>query len=444
MTLAPLLLDELGELLAIPSVSADPERAAEVRRAGLWVQDLIRNAGGTAELVATKRHPLVVGELPASRSPERAPTVLAYGHFDVQPPDPLELWESDPFALTVRDGYAYGRGIADDKGQLYVLLKAAALLAVDGSLPVNVRIVCDGEEEIGGSSISDFLEADERGADVCLIFDGLRADDGRFLFFVGTRGVLAYQLRVRTSERDLHSGLGNTALNATHALMQSLQALLPRGGRLPDELRVGAAPIGDAERAAWAELPPPAEQLAQLGAVPYDDGAIDDFYVRTTAEPSIDVNGLIGGKPGLVNTTIPAEASANFTIRLAPGQDPETIAAAADRLLRQAAPAGAQLELVRDATAAPAIVPTDAPAVQLALDVVERVAVRRPLSIRVGGTLPLMAALAARGIPVVLTGVAAQDCAAHSPNERIELDSLGLGLEVARELYRAFAVLGSH
>ena len=389
MTSTPRWLEELGELLAIPSVSADPARAADVRRAGEWVRDLVRRAGGTAELLPTQSHPLVVGEIAASHARDHAPTVLVYGHFDVQPPDPLDLWETDPFVASVRDGYLYARGAADDKGQLYLVLKAAELLAAQGELPVNVRVVCDGEEEIGGDSIGDFLEQDDRGADACLIFDGIRGDDGRFLFFVGTRGVLAFELRVHASERDLHSGLGNTVLNATHALMESLQALLPRAGRLPDELRAGALPVGEAERAARAELTPPAEQLARLGAVPYDDRAVDEFDVRTTAEPSIDVNGIVGGKPGLVNTTIPAEARANFTIRLAPGQDPETIAAAAERLLREAAPAGAQLELVRQATAAPAIVPADTQPVRLALDAVERVAGRRPLPIRVGGTLPL-------------------------------------------------------
>ena len=153
---------------------------------------------------------------------------------------------------------------------------------------------------------------------------------------------------------------------------------------------------------------------------------------------------IVGGKPGLVNTTIPAEARANFTIRLAPGQDPETIAAAAERLLREAAPAGAQLELVRQATAAPAIIPADTQPVRLALDAVERVEGRRPLPIRVGGTLPLMSVLAARGIPTVLTGVAMPDCGAHSPNERIEVGALALGVEIVTELYRAFTELDSH
>ena len=156
-------IEELDELLRIPSVSADPELVDEVVRAAEWVRNFIRAAGGEAELVATEKHPLVIGEFRASEGADDAPTVIAYGHFDVQPEAPLELWESPPFEPTVRDGWLYARGVADDKGQLYILLKAAALLAAEGELPVNVRFTCDGEEESGGHSIIDFLEADERG-----------------------------------------------------------------------------------------------------------------------------------------------------------------------------------------------------------------------------------------------------------------------------------------
>ena len=259
---------------------------------------------------------------------------------------------------TVRDGYAYGRGIADDKGQLYVLLKAAALLFVDGSLPVNVRIVCDGEEEIGGSSISDFLEADERGADVCLIFDGLRADDGRFLFFVGTRGVLAYQLRVRTSERDLHSGLGNTALNATHALMESLQALLPRGGRLPDELRVGAAPIGDAERAAWAELRPGGAARTARGSALRRRG--DRRFLRAHDRGAVDRRERPHrrqARTGQHDHSCGGERELHHPSGARSGPRDDRRSRRTPVATGRAA-AGAELE--RDATAAPAIVPTGA------------------------------------------------------------------------------------
>ena len=164
------LLAELAEWIAIPSVSADPAHAGDVAGAGDWLVEKLRAAGGEAERIDWHGQPLVIGEIAASGS-HRAATVLCYGHFDVQSPDPLELWESEPFSLSARDGWLYGRGVADDKGQLMMLLEAARSLAREGALPVNVRFVCDGEEEIGGHSIADFLAADERGADACLIFD---------------------------------------------------------------------------------------------------------------------------------------------------------------------------------------------------------------------------------------------------------------------------------
>ena len=163
--------NELSEFLAIPSVSADPAHREDVKRAGEWVCDFIRRIGGTADLTPFGEKELALGDIPASTDPENAPTVLVYGHFDVQPPAPLELWESEPFELTIKDEWAYARGIADDKGQLFILLKAAQKLVEANALPVNLRFACDGEEEIGGHSIVDFLAKDERGADACIIFD---------------------------------------------------------------------------------------------------------------------------------------------------------------------------------------------------------------------------------------------------------------------------------
>src|SRR5918999_6288430 len=216
-------LEELYELLRIPSVSADPAHTEDVRHAGEWVRDFVRAAGGDAELQEGDRHPLVIGEIRASQDGETAPTVLVYGHFDVQPPAPLEQWESPPFEPTVRDGWLFARGVADDKGQLYLLLKSAAELAAAGELPVNVRVASDGEEESGGHSIIDFLEGDERGADVCVIFDGHMLKPGVPIFELATRGIAYFHVRVRTGEKDLHSGVfGGAALNAMHALMQIL------------------------------------------------------------------------------------------------------------------------------------------------------------------------------------------------------------------------------
>jgi acetylornithine deacetylase/succinyl-diaminopimelate desuccinylase-like protein len=435
-------LDELSEFLRIPSVSADPLQAAHVREAGEWVRDFVRRAGGEAELRDTDSQPLVVGEIRASAGNGDAPTILVYGHFDVQPPAPLELWDSEPFEPTVRDGWLYARGVADDKGQLWTLLKGAALLAAEGKLPVNVRIACDGEEEVGGHSIVEFLERDERGADACIIFDSSMERRGVPALCTGTRGVMSFNLEVRTGRRDLHSGVyGNAALNATHALMQALGGILPHDGRLPDALRVGVEPPSDDERASWSELTPGAEMLREAGALPYDSAAADEFYLRTTAQPSVDINGVLGGKPGLRNTTIPVAARANFSVRLAPGQDVETIRAAVERLIRQAAPDGTELELDLEAFAPPGLVSPDEPAVQIALEAFEHVMGRRPLLARSGGTLPIVPALADQGIPTIHSGIALPESNIHSPNERVLLEYLPLGVEIARELYTRLAAL---
>jgi len=431
----PAWLDELSEWLRIPSVSADPARAADVRAAGEWLVDFIRRGGGTAELADWHGEPLALGDLPASDGRDRAPTVLLYGHFDVQPPEPLELWQSEPFDPQIRGEWLYARGVADDKGQLYVLARAAAELAAEGALPVNVRFACDGEEEAGGRSIVEFLTEDERGADACVIFDSGMEQRGVPSFNVATRGLVAFALGVQAGERDLHSGMyGNAAQNAVHALIETLAGVLPRDGRLPEPLRAGISEPTDEERAAWAQLPSGRERLEEAGAVPYDERAADEFYDRTWAEPSADVVGIIGGKPGLRNTTISAHAEARLTIRLAPGQDPDTIASAAERLLRDAAPDGVELSVLREEGSAPAIVDPTSPVVRLGLDAFEHALGTRPLLVRSGGTLPIMPALTSREIPTIVTGFALPESNVHSPNERILVDYLELGRAAAREL----------
>jgi acetylornithine deacetylase/succinyl-diaminopimelate desuccinylase-like protein len=431
-------LAELFDFLRIPSVSADAAHAGDVGRAGEWVCDFVRRAGGEAELVPTGAQPLAVGEIAASNGPADAPTVLVYGHFDVQPPAPLDAWESPPFEPTIRDGWLYARGAADDKGNLYLLLKAVATLAEEGRLPVHVRVACDGEEETGGHSIVDFLAADERGADACLIFDGPMPKRDVPAFEVGTRGLVYFHVRARTGERDLHSGLyGGAALNAIHALTQALTAVVAE----PDDLKRGIVPPTDEELAAWAELEPGAVVLADQGARPKDELAAEDFYLRTFAGIAVDVNGIRGGEPELQKTVLPVEADANVSIRLAPGQDVDEIAQAFERVLREAAPAGTELAVERWAASPAGLVPADSPAVALAQDAFERALGRRPLLLRSGGTLPIVPALAEKGIPAILSGFDVPEGNIHSPNERLLLRYLPLGVEAARETMLAFGNL---
>ena len=428
--LDPAWLAELCEWLRIPSVSADPAHAADVRRSGEWVCEFVRGAGGDAGLVETETHPLAVGEIPATSGAADAPTVLLYGHFDVQPPAPLDLWESDPFEPEVRDGYLYCRGAVDDKGNSYLALKAVQLLAEEGALPVNVRVAFDGEEEIGGDSIVDFLAADERGADACLIFDSGMPREDVPAFDLAVRGLAYFHLRMRTGERDLHSGVfGGAALNAVHALTKTLDAVTA----VPDELRAGATPPTEEELRSWQELDPGTVVLAEAGARPMDADAAGDLYLRTFASPAVDVHGIQAGEPVLTKTVLPVFAEANVSIRLAPGQDAEQIADAFERLLREAAPEAAELEIERRSTGPPGLIPPDAAAVRLAQDAFERVVGRRPLLLRSGGSIPLVPALADRGIPTVLTGFALPDANMHSPNERLLVRYVPLGVEAARE-----------
>jgi acetylornithine deacetylase/succinyl-diaminopimelate desuccinylase-like protein len=433
---------ELSEFIAVPSVSAVPAHREDVKRAGEWVCDFIRRIGGTAELTPFGEKELALGDIRASTDPDNAPTVLVYGHFDVQPPAPLELWESDPFELTIRDEWAYARGVTDDKGQLYILLKAAQKLVEANALPVNLRFACDGEEEIGGRTIVDWITIDDRGAQAAVIFDGGMVARDVPALELATRGLIAYDVKVRTGERDLHSGMyGGAALNAIHVLMRCFDAVLAGpDGLLPAPLRAGIAAPTPEELSSWASLPPGAGELDGQGARPLDPNAAEQFYIRTFAEPSLDVNGILGGKPGLRNTTLSVYASGEFTLRLAPGQDPDTIGPAAEKLVRDAAPAGAEVDVAWKGTP-PSLVRPDSPAIQLALQAFEDVLAVRPLLVRSGGTLPIMPALVDRGIPTVLTGFGLPESNVHSPNEKFLVDYFEKGVDTAAAVYTKFAEL---
>jgi acetylornithine deacetylase/succinyl-diaminopimelate desuccinylase-like protein len=435
-------ISELAEFIAIPSVSPDPARFDDVLRAADWVVARIVGAGGEAERIDWHGQPLVVGEIRASQDADSAPTVLCYGHFDVQPPEPLELWNSDPFVLTEVGEWLVARGVADDKGQLFMLLKAAEELALAGELPVNVRFACDGEEELGGHSIVEWLEQDERGADAGVVLDSNMLERGRPAFNVACRGLNYFDVRVRTGERDLHSGVyGGAALNAANVLAQILGDVLPRDGAIPEALRKGIAPPSQAELDSWAQLEPGAEVLAGQGARPSDPRAGAEFYSRTWAEPSFDVNGLYGGTTFMGKTVLPVQAGAFLSTRLAPGQDDAEIARALEKLLQDVAPEGAEVEVELGPVIVPGLVDGSAPAVQLALDAFERVIGTRPLLVRSGGSIAMVPALSERGVPVVVTGFDLPEGNIHSPNERLLKEYLPLGIATVKELFRAWAAL---
>jgi acetylornithine deacetylase/succinyl-diaminopimelate desuccinylase-like protein len=434
----PPIREELEDWLRIPSVSTGGGDAEALGRACDWVIERIQAAGGSAERVLVDgSHPMAVGELRASR-PD-APTVLSYGHYDVQDPGPLDAWESPPFEPTERDGRLYARGAADDKGNFLPLLHVACELASAGELPVNVRLLVEGEEEIGSDAVIRHLRRQPPEVDCAIVFDSLMADERTPAINTGARGLVQGPVEVRTAARDLHSGLyGGAVLNATHVLMQVLREVLPGAdGRAREELRAGTVATADAERDSWALLPSGEEMLGEAGAAEVTPGAAGEFWERTGGEPSVDVNMLSGGEP---RTVIPSVARAQLSIRLAPGQSAAQIAAEAERLLRAAVPEGAELSVRLD-LAEPALFDASEPALQLAAEAFERACGTRPAFVRLGGTLPLLAVLAEQSVPTIVSGFALGADAFHAPNESYRLESLRLGELTARELYHALAGL---
>ncbi len=307
-------LEQLSELLRIESVSSDGAHPAELRAAAEWVAALV----GGAEVLTSYRNPIVDGTIRASVAD--APTVLAYGHYDVQSPGSLDLWASPPFEPTVRDGWLYARGVSDDKGNLWALLRAALDLQAEGRLPVNVRVLCDGEEEVGGLSVVDHLATLEDTFAAAIIFDGHMVDAQRPAITTGLRGLVGCQVRLRSGERELHSGLyGGAAANAVDDLAAVLATVIGHDADFAD----GIAPVSAAERHGWAELQSGAELLAEAGARPKDPTAAAEAYDRIWARPSLTVHSVGAGDPQLHKTSISVEAAASLSLRLAPGQEPE-------------------------------------------------------------------------------------------------------------------------
>lgn len=412
------LLDDLCELLRIPSVSAGRPNPEGIRQAAEWVRDRVLRAGGEAELLG-ETNPIVYGELRANR--DRAPDVIVYGHYDVQDVGPAGEWESDPFEPTVRDGRLYARGSSDDKGNFLPVLHAACELYARGELPVNVRVLIEGEEEASSGQVLDWIAADERGADAAIVFDSGMASEDLPAITTACRGGVRLTVTVRVAQGDLHSGLyGGVAPNAIHVLMRMIDAV---GPDLPDELRAGVAPVADSERASWTDLPPDPE-----------------FHEKTGAQPDFEVNGIISGATDELRTIIPAFAKANVSLRTAPGQNSAALAAVMERLMREAAPEGAEVEITGH-IAEPAQFDPESPPLELAREAFERATGKPPALIRSGGTIPILAAFAERGIQTIVSGFALTEDQIHAPNESYRLESLELNEKTSYELLKALGQL---
>jgi acetylornithine deacetylase/succinyl-diaminopimelate desuccinylase-like protein len=429
--MARTLLDELTDWLRIPSISTGGGAPADLEAAAAWAADHVRRAGGEADLVRDgDRPPLVVGELRAAS--KDAPTILIYGHYDVQGAEPLELWDTPPFEPAVRDGRLYARGAADDKGNFLPLLLAACELAAAGELAVNVRVLVEGEEETGSAACMRWLDADARGADAAIVFDSAMVDERTPAITIGLRGIVQLDVSVRVGARDLHSGIyGGAVHNALHVLHGMLGAVMPGpGGELREELQAGVEPPAAAELESWKRLPPGERVLAGAGALELCPGAAGEYYLRTGARPSLDVNTIAGGA---TRTVVPAVATATLSMRLAPRQGADEMRATLERLLRAAAPDGVEVQISAHA-GDPAFFDVDEPAIRLAAAALERACGVAPAFVRIGGSIPIVAQLAAKGIPTIVSGFVLPEDAFHAPNESFSLRSLELAARSGREL----------
>ena len=415
------------EFLRIPSISGIPAHAADCRRAAEWLAEAMRTAGlEHVEVAETGGHPVVYGDWLHA---EGAPTILVYGHYDVQPVDPLELWTSPPFEPVVDGGRMLGRGASDDKGQVHIhLMAAAAILAVRGAFPVNVRYVVEGEEESTSVHLDAWLEANRERlqADVAIISDSGFFDGNLPAITIGLRGISYAQIDVVGSPVDLHSGsYGGAVENPVNALARIVAALKGPDGRiLIPGFYDDVVALTDGDRAAMAALPfDEAAYLAQVG-VPALVGEVGYTVLeRRGARPTLDVNGIWGGFQGDGSKTIiPAHAHAKVSCRLVAAQDPERIFELFRSYVEAIAPPGVTTSVTYLGGGRPSLTPIDHPATQAAARALEATFGRAPVYIREGGSIPVCASFESiLGLPVVLLGFTPPNDNAHAPDEWMDL-----------------------
>jgi acetylornithine deacetylase/succinyl-diaminopimelate desuccinylase-like protein len=434
-------VDELKNYLAIPSISALPQHAADVRRCAEWtVQEMQRIGLQNVRLIETPGHPVVYGDWLGAGD---APTILFYGHYDVQPVDPLDLWESPPFEATVRDGEIYARGAADDKGQVFMHFKAIeAHLKETGRLPVNMKIILEGEEEVGSSHLDDFVRdhKSDLAADVVVISDSPMFDRGIPSICYGLRGLVYFQIDLRGTKSDLHSGsFGGAVVNPAMAICQVLAQMKDRGGRVKipgfyDAVR----PLRDEERAEFKKLPfNETRYRKELGAPKLFGESGYSTLERVWARPTFEVNGLLSGFTGEgAKTVIPAVSMAKVSMRLVPDQDPDKIADLFESYVKKIAPKTVDLKVTRMHGGKPWMTDFDNPYVQAAGRAIEKGFGKTPVFNREGGSIPVVATFQEiLGLPSVLFGVGLPDENAHAPNEKLDLGNFHGGIISSAFLY---------
>lgn len=441
-------LRELTAFLSIPSISTIPAHAADCRLAAEWLRDQFRALGcPVVELLEGNGHPVVWAESPQV---EDRPTILIYGHYDVQPVDPVEEWVSPPFEPTIRDGRLFARGSADDKGQVYCLLKAyQAVLGPEGIPPLNVRFLIEGEEECGGHVVFDLLRRDpERSrADAVIVADMSYYAPGWPAVYTALRGICYAEIHVRTLQRDLHSGsYGGAAPNALETLVRLLADLKSRSGKIKvPKLYKAIEPPSKAERKAWQSLPFDEDRWLEEEVTARALTGLRQFSVleRVWALPTFEIHGIRGGFTGDgAKTVIPAQASAKVSLRLVPGQTFAKVGKWLTRAASELAPRHADVEVRILHGADPVQVDVSAPAFSVLDAAFEEVVGRRTVPVRAGGSIPVVSELQRGGGPVLLTGIGLPDDGLHSPNEKLDLQQLWDGIRVFARFFELFAERG--
>jgi acetylornithine deacetylase/succinyl-diaminopimelate desuccinylase-like protein len=440
-------LNDLYELLRIPSVSAQSQHKQDIERGAKWVADRLRSAGlDTVEIVPTKMHPLVYAE--SLRAPGK-PTVLFYGHYDVQPPEPLELWTSPPFEPTVRNGNLFGRGTADDKGQIHLHIRALdALQKTTGKLPINIKVLIEGEEEVGSESLWDYVSRNKTKlkADALVVSDTSMLARGVPSITYGLRGLSYYEIAITGPAQDLHSGVfGGAVPNPLTILAELFAKLHDKNFRVTvPGFYNDVAPLSRAERKALAKLPFSAKQFQKTVGSPGLCGE-RGFSVaeQVWCRPTLELNGMWGGYTGEgAKTVIPSKAHAKFSTRLVPRQDPDKISRLVEKHIRKLLPKTVKCDFKVLSTGKPWVAPYTHPFFEVAHDALEKGFGKRAVFIREGGSIPFVTQMYETfKVPCILLGFGLPDENAHAPDEHIALENYFGGIKAVAHFYQGLANL---
>jgi acetylornithine deacetylase/succinyl-diaminopimelate desuccinylase-like protein len=436
--------EQLKALIRIPSISAQPDHDPDTRRAATFIRDDLAAIGLNAEMIETKKHPIVYAEWLGAPG---TPTILIYGHYDVQPPEPLEPWLSPPFEPTVRDGNLYARGATDDKGQMFTHLKAVeAWLKTSGKLPVNVKFVIEGEEEVGGVSLEAYLPANTKklACDYAVISDSSQFAPGQPAITYGLKGLAYVELLVQGANRDLHSGTyGGAVANPLNALATILASLKGPDGKIRiagfyDQVK----PLEDWERAEFAALGfSEGDFQADLHVPSLEGEAGYTTLERKWARPTCDVNGIFGGYAGPgPKTVLPCKAGAKLSFRLVPNQDPKTVARQFKDHVAKVCPPGVTYEVITHHGAPAVLVSVDTPGVKAAVRAVEKGFGTKPVFMREGGSIPVVGLIKQHlGVDTLLLGWGQTDDNLHGPNEKFCVADFHRGIKSSAHLLEEVA-----